>query len=221
MVCFRGSGGKIRSANDRRLVVLFHRLPFFFRSRILNRQQNIVRFVHGRNHLWAVTKTACSVFWQSQSSSSFGNQRNICHQLKCFALILHSAKSNVCLFCLRFNGLSDFCERMFAMGRNCVVVAMLGLYGSVGLLEVLAQSTPGAGGGLPPMPIPADNSQTMQKSNSGVSFTLMAGFRLTTRLVVRPVTIPKPDGLDTTRPTQALEDVSEIAIRELSSIRAT
>ena len=45
---FCRGGGKIRAANNRRLVVLFHRLPFFFHSRILNRQQNIVRFIHGR-----------------------------------------------------------------------------------------------------------------------------------------------------------------------------
>jgi cytochrome c peroxidase len=49
----------------------------------------------------------------------------------------------------------------------CVVVAMLSLYSSVVSLEVSAQSTPGAGGGLPPMPIPAENSQTDAKINLG------------------------------------------------------
>jgi hypothetical protein len=45
---FRRCRGKIRAANNRRLVFLFHGLPFLFCPRILNRQQNIVRFVHGR-----------------------------------------------------------------------------------------------------------------------------------------------------------------------------
>ena len=50
---------------------------------------------------------------------------------------------------------------------SCVVVAMLGLYTSIILPEVSAQSTPAAGGGLPPMPIPADNSQTDAKIKLG------------------------------------------------------
>ena len=49
----------------------------------------------------------------------------------------------------------------------CVVVAMVSLYSSVVLLEVSAQSTPGTGGGLPPMPIPADNQQSDSKIKLG------------------------------------------------------
>ena len=61
----------------------------------------------------------------------------------------------------------------------------------------------------------------MQKLNSGGSFTSMVDYRLTAKLVVRPVTILKQDGLDMMRRTQELEDVSAIAIQELSSIPGT
>ena len=74
-----------------------------------------------------------------------------------------------CLFLLSFTSMN---RQVFVNGSSrlavpCVVVAMLGLYISLVSLEVSAQSTPGAGGGLPPMPIPADNSQTDAKINLG------------------------------------------------------
>jgi cytochrome c peroxidase len=74
-----------------------------------------------------------------------------------------------CLFVL---SVASMDRQIFVNGCSrwavpCVVVAMWGFYSSVVLLEVSAQSTPEAGGGLPPMPIPADNSQTDAKVNLG------------------------------------------------------
>ena len=48
-----------------------------------------------------------------------------------------------------------------------VVVAMSALFGSVAPLEVSAQSTPAAGGPLPPMPTPGDNPQIDAKIKLG------------------------------------------------------
>ena len=48
-----------------------------------------------------------------------------------------------------------------------VVVAMAALFGGVAPLGVSAQSTPAAGGPLPPMPIPGDNPQSDAKIKLG------------------------------------------------------
>ena len=74
--------------------------------------------------------------------------------------------------CLFVASVASMDRQIFVNGCSrwavpCVVAAMVSLYSSVVLLEVSAQSTPGAGGGLPPMPIPADNSQTEAKINLG------------------------------------------------------
>jgi cytochrome c peroxidase len=50
---------------------------------------------------------------------------------------------------------------------TCFVVAISGLYSSLAPLDVSAQSTPAAGGALPPMPIPADNPQSDAKIKLG------------------------------------------------------
>jgi cytochrome c peroxidase len=50
---------------------------------------------------------------------------------------------------------------------TCIVGTMLVLYSSLAPLDVSAQSTPAAGGPLPPMPIPADNPQSDAKVQLG------------------------------------------------------
>jgi cytochrome c peroxidase len=91
-----------------------------------------------------------------------------CQQLKCFVMMLHSAKTNDCFFCLSLQWtVRFFYERICAIGRFLRGGRHAGRVHSVDSLEVSAQSTPGAGGGLPPMPIPADNSQTDAKIKLG------------------------------------------------------
>ena len=74
--------------------------------------------------------------------------------------------------CLFVPSVASMDRQIFVNGYSrlaisCVVVAMLGLYSSLVSLEVSAQSTPEAGGGLPPMPIPADNPQNEAKIKLG------------------------------------------------------
>jgi cytochrome c peroxidase len=83
-------------------------------------------------------------------------------------MMLHSAKTNDCFFCLSLQWtVRFFYERICAIGRFLRGGRHAGRVHSVDSLEVSAQSTPGAGGGLPPMPIPADNSQTDAKIKLG------------------------------------------------------
>ena len=105
---------------------------------------------------------------------------------------------------------------------TCIVMAVFGLYGSLVSLEVSAQCQPATSGPLPPMPIPADNPQNDAKIILGRQ--LYFDGRLSANNEVRTVplvTIPKRDGPGMTPRTQELEGVSETAIRELSSTRAT
>ena len=50
---------------------------------------------------------------------------------------------------------------------TCVVAAIFVLYSNLAPLELSAQTTPAAGGPLPPMPIPADNPQSDAKIKLG------------------------------------------------------
>jgi cytochrome c peroxidase len=74
--------------------------------------------------------------------------------------------------CLLVSSVTSMDRQIFVNGCSqlavrCIVVAMLGLYSSLVSLEVSAQSTPAAGGQLPPMPIPADNPQSEAKVELG------------------------------------------------------
>jgi cytochrome c peroxidase len=81
---------------------------------------------------------------------------------------LHLANVNVCFVpSVASMDRQIFVNKCSRLAIPCALVAMLGLFTSVVSLEVSAQSTPAAGGGLPPMPIPADNPQSEAKVNLG------------------------------------------------------
>jgi len=100
-------------------------------------------------------------------------------------------------------------------------VSLLVLVVGVAFLEVLAQPAPAGSGSLPPMPIPADNPQSDAKIKLGRQ--LYFDGRLSANGEISCATCHDPktgwaghDATDT-----GVGVVSEIAIRELSSIRAT
>jgi hypothetical protein len=98
-------------------VVLSHRLPFLFCPRILNWQQNIVRFVPGRITCGLSTKQIVAISGNLKARPRLENKGTFATNSNVLLDVALGRRPMFVCSGLRFNGLSDFCEWMFAIGR--------------------------------------------------------------------------------------------------------